>query len=461
MREVNLSSLEVNSITSQEYYSQDGELLISKDVTITQKHLEALQRRNIYTVYTKDSEEDELQQLLSKEYKLDELDLQESPDETSNFEEEPPKALDLPEFKNIKSGQEGLEQLMMSKKAADVDNTLRKGALPDRPVGPALSDKATDMTPSQRTAEYKNEVSNSYTGAVQSVRNILRSVADGHNIDGSQIRQIVSTFVKKFITDKNILLNISNTKPVDKDYLYNHSLNVCLIAINIAASVGFSEEQVVEIGMGALLHDIGMLLIPFSIRNKKGKFNQDEWFEVQKHPILGLHLLECITRLPHSVPIVAYQSHERENGRGYPKRRSKRLIHNYAKIVQIADVFEALSSPRPYRDPHIPYKAMEFSIKMTKQGLISGEFVRAFLMYASLFPVGSLIELSTRQVSKVVQANGASFAKPQISVLTDEHGNLLPPGEIYQEDLSKNTAIQIVKAHPLDHLADVNIMDGF
>jgi len=96
------------------------------------------------------------------------------------------------------------------------------------------------------------------------------------------------------------------------------------------------------------------LLIPKKIRFKEGCLTEAEWFEIQKHPILGLHLLEKIDRLPESIPFIAYQTHERENGKGYPTQRSSRLIHKFAKVITIADVFEALSSPRKYREGNIP-----------------------------------------------------------------------------------------------------------
>ena len=155
--------------------------------------------------------------------------------------------------------------------------------------------------------------------------------------------------------------------------------------------------------MGALLHDVGMLLIPEEIRFKKGRLSKDEWYEVQKHAILGMHVLEKIPNLPESALYVAYQTHERENGKGYPKQRTGRFIHAFAKIVQVADVYESLCSQRDYRPPYLPYRAMELLIKMSVRNLLSIDFVKAFLAYASLFPIGSVVELSNHCIARVVQ----------------------------------------------------------
>lgn len=468
MKTVKLESLTPGSITEVEYLSDTGEVLLSKGVELSVHHIELLQRRNISELYVKANEEvDEIQKILSTELEsLDDLDFNDSElnSELKNDTEGEltgrPKAMELPIFKDIKAGQAGFEQLIKSKKATSLDQELQSGKTSDRPIGTALKDSIKECS-SQRTDEYKSEISTSYDKALNDTKIILNTLVNGETIDGAYIRKIVERIVKTFIMDNNILLNLSNSRSKDNIYLYNHSLNVCLLSINIATSFGYSQTQVVEIGMGSLLSDIGMLLLPMEILKKQGKLTRDEWFEVQKHPIMGLHLLENILRLPDTIPYIAYQSHERENGIGYPKKRSKRFIHGFSKIVQIADIFIALSSPRPYREEYIPYKAMEFIIKMTKQGLISGEFVKAFLCYSSLFPVGSLVQLNDNSIAKVIKANDTSFAKPIVSVITNSNNELLPKNEISQINLRKNTDFQIIKALKSDHLPQLSIMDGF
>lgn len=237
-------------------------------------------------------------------------------------------------------------------------------------------------------------------------------------------------------------------------------MNVCLLSINIAAAAGYSESQVVEIGMAALLHDIGMTLIPESIRYKSGALNEDEHFEVHKHPVMGLHLLQKVSSIPDSVSFVAYQHHEREDGKGYPKARKGRFLHSYARIVMIADVFEALSSPRAFRPAHIPYKAMENMLTFARQGLFDRDFIKALINYASLFPVGSLVRLSTQEVAKVVEASHGHHTKPVVSIITDAKGSLLPGEKTRQVDLSKETNVKIIQA--LGNAAvKTEIMTGF
>lgn len=450
MKSVAVSAIIAGTSAPADYYSEKGELLVSRGVTITQNHLDTFQRRNIFEVFIRPTtEEEEISHLLAKEFKvLEQVDIDEHP--------VPQK---LPLKKQKSAAHDSLLKLLQSERAQQLDKQL--GKTPDRPVGPALKNKTTQMTVKERSEDYKTGITSSYEYALKEVKDILDSLSSGGKADGRMIRSIVQRFEQIFVTDRNILLNLSGIKHTGEDYIYHHSLNVCLLAINIAASSGYNENQVVEIGMGALLHDIGMLLIPKEIRTKQGRLTEEEWYEIQKHPILGLHLLEKISKLPESIPYVAYQVHERENSRGYPKQRNSLLIHRFAKMAQVADIYEALTSPRSYRKAYIPHEGVVRILKMSKTGLIPGEFVKSFLEYVSLYPVGSLVELADKRIAKVIHANKDSLGKPVVSIITDSRGNLLARSHIFQEDLSKNKDIQIVKAIPFNCLKDATMMTGF
>jgi HD-GYP domain-containing protein (c-di-GMP phosphodiesterase class II) len=465
MKKIEIATITPGTVAPVDLFTESGELLVSRGVIISEKHLDILRRRNIFEVYQKlFEEEEEIHRILTKDFgELEELRFE---DPSHSVLHQPkkyvlPKAAQLPQLAKIKTGQEGLAQLLRSSKATELDAFIKEGFFPDRPIGPALKNKATQVYPAQRTDTYKEEAKATYAEALANVKFILNGLAEVKAVDGTMIKGIVEKFVRTWLVDRSILLNIAGTKAPDEDYLYHHSLNVCLYSINIAAAAGYSERQTVDIGIGAVLHDVGMLLIPKEIRLKKARLTKDEWYEVQKHSVLGLHLLEKVSKLPESAPYIAYQTHERENGQGYPKQRNSRLIHNYSKIVQIADIFESLTAPRNYRSPYMPYRAMEILIKMTRKNLVAGDLVKAFLNYMSLFPVGSLVELSDHCIAKVVQANELHYTKPIVSVIVDGRGNLLPKEKIHQVDLARNLSLQIVKAIDSNQLPGLDIMHGF
>jgi HD-GYP domain-containing protein (c-di-GMP phosphodiesterase class II) len=464
MKKIDIRSIAPGMVAEGNFYTERGELLISKGVTIRQNQIDAMLRRNIFEIYMNNSEEDGFQKIIfTKSEDVSELSLEESQNagEEGSGKSGERAAFNLPELKCIKPGEQGTLQLIKAKKVLDLDSKLKIGMAPDRPVGQPLKEKARQIPVKERTEEYKRQISLTHEEAVGFVKSVLNALADNKNIDLADVRDLVKLFVKTYLTDRSILINISNIKCCEGDYLYHHTLNVCLLAINIAAAAKYSERQIIEIGMGALLHDVGMLLVPEEIRFKKGRLSKDEWCEVQKHAILGLHLLERVAKMTDPVLYITYQTHERENGKGYPKQRSGRLIHSYAKVVQVADVYESLCSLREYRPPFIPYRAMELLIKMSSRNLLSMEYVKAFLSYASLFPIGSVVELNDHRVARVVQANERHQAKPVVSVIMDLQGTVVPKKAIYQVDLSKENSLQIIRALQPARFPQFDIMYGF
>jgi HD-GYP domain-containing protein (c-di-GMP phosphodiesterase class II) len=263
-----------------------------------------------------------------------------------------------------------------------------------------------------------------------------------------------------FIKDRCIILNLVNYNCNPGDYLFDHALHVCLLCINIATACNYSKKQVLEIGEAGLLADVGMLLLPYEMRFKDNRLNGDEFIDIQKHTMIGITLLEKIEHVPSAVPIAAYQHHERISGSGYNKKRKGHLIHNYAKIVAVADVYHAMCNERAHRKADLAHIGLKKVIKMSKLNLLDRDIVNNFVKYVSLYPIGSFIRLSDERVARVVQANDADVARPIVSVLTDSDENRLKKSDIHQINLSWETALSIVEAidYPID---SDHLMDGF
>jgi hypothetical protein len=130
-------------------------------------------------------------------------------------------------------------------------------------------------------------------------------------------------------------------------------------------------------------------------------------------------------------------------------------------MVQVADIYEALTSRRPHRPACMPCEGILKLIQMSKAGLIDPDAVRALLEYVSLYPVGSLVLLSDHSIAKVVHADKAAPHKPVVSVLANEKGELFDTNEVFQLDLNKRTDILIARGLPFDHLKNVRVMHGF
>jgi HD-GYP domain-containing protein (c-di-GMP phosphodiesterase class II) len=250
-------------------------------------------------------------------------------------------------------------------------------------------------------------------------------------------------------SDQSILINYASFDPKTKDYLFHHVVNTCLLSINLATVLGYSEEQILHVGEAALLSDLGMMLIPHQIRFKPGKLTFGEQFEIHKHPVLSIHALERIENMPELVSYVAYQHHERLSGDGYPKGRRGRLVHNFSQIVAIADIYVALTSSRSYRPPLHPTYAIAELFKMAKKGLIDTDKLNKIVSVTSVYPIGCLVQLSNKLIAKVIQSNGIYFRRPIVTIIVDEKGKVLPRGEMYQIDLLTQRDLTVEKS--IDH----------
>lgn len=471
MKEVKIKDLKPGDAAQCDYFDRDGKILIKQGAVINETLLNAITRRNITRFYIQEEGEDIKKLLSIKVPDLEDLDFEESEAGAESDAAPPvekivipvlPIEKVLPSLGAIKKGEEGIRQILETRAVKSVDEALEKEKIPlsVAPVGAAIDSFAREMKPDERTVAYKKETVGTYENAVNETKNLLLSIRNGTLFDGGRIVNLVKTFVRTFLNDKHMLLNLANGRTQEQDYLFAHSVNVTLIAISIGASRGFDKDQILEIGVGALLHDAGAMLIPGEIRFKAEPLTKDEQYEIQKHPMLGIHLIEKIKSLPAAVPYICYQSHERENRQGYPKQRNGRLIHDYAKIVAVADVYDSLTSPRPYRAAVIPYKAMESILRSVKEGYFNSDTAKYYLEYTSLFPVGSLVRLSTNEIAKVVRPNRTHYSRPVVSVIIGADNALLREDQIRTVDLLASKDKAIVQAVDNSKL-NIGIMHGF
>lgn len=327
----------------------------------------------------------------------------------------------------------------------------------DKPKGSSLANEILE-TPDNRTHEYKQDFLVAYHSALKDIKTILDKIAEGTLARADSIILLVNRIVEQFLRDKNLMLNFSLIKSNHEETILHHSLNVCIISINIASSIGYNRKQVQEIGIGALLHDIGMMLVDPEIRYKRSGLAPSEMSKIHRHPIEGLFLISKVKGLPESTEYILYQHHEREDGTGYPKSRKSNAVHRYARIVGLADVFDAMTSKRPYRPAHNPYDAVLELLRLVKQGKISSEIMRYFIKFTSLFPVGSYVRLNDGRIARIIEPNGRHYTRPIISIVNEgDMGNT----DTKKIDLSKSKHLKIIEAIPMDTGPGQDILKGF
>lgn len=365
----------------------------------------------------------------------------------------------FPQLTSLPQGKEGLRQIEASPTVKHLDKKLEL-PLQDQPQGPAYRTQRQQISAQDRTPDYKQSVEHRYVTTLSEIEALFRRICSGEKLSNSLITDIVQYFMTLYIKDESIILNATHIGGDEEEYLYSHSLRVCLHSLCIASAAGFSKEQVIQVGEAGLLADIGMLGIPAEIRNKGTEYTGDDVYEIQKHPMMGLFMIERIIGIPDTVAYVAYQHHERNNGSGYPKNKRQHIIHSFSKIVAIADTYQTLLRKKAGIKNLHPYEAMVRVLSLTKEGLLDDVYVRAFLSCTSLFPVGSLICLSNKAVARVIQAHPTEFARPIVSVLIDTGNKILEEDRIYQVNLSENPDLKIAGLINENHYA-FSIMHGF
>jgi len=276
---------------------------------------------------------------------------------------------------------------------------------------------------------------------VKTVREAFRALETNRNINTRAIRSAVDSILDEILSNTDILVQLSDIRSYD-DYNFYHSVNVCILSLMTGVSLGMNMLQLRDLGVGALLHDVGKIKVPESILNKPGPLTPAEFEEVKKHTVYGFDILRQYPDISLLSSHVAFQHHERVDGSGYPRGLKENEIHEYARIVAVTDVYDALLADRVYRKGLIPYQAIQI---ITRGAYTSFDprIVGAFLENIAIYPVGSVVQLNTGDIGIVVDVNKKSQHKPVIRRLLDHRGQKVKePQEI---DLDKLHTVYIVK----------------
>ncbi|MBF0431907.1 MAG: HD domain-containing protein [Fibrobacteria bacterium] len=449
-----LDKLEIGLIFDTDIIDENKSVLVPANTALSEELLRWMHMRHITFVYTEDKRP------------LAESDLGHAstlvpPPITPQKRKAEPQNLNLVVkelYKTIRSIQNPMTRPNMTwyhknTKIKTLDSRLSYYPEWDKPKGNSLSHELL-TSPRQRTIEYKQKFIQAYLDTLSDTKIIIDKIADGTLPLSRPLSVLVERIIELFIKDRNMLINCSNLKSQGDENLYHHSLNVCIHSINIATATGYSYRQISEIAIGALLHDIGMIFVLPEIRYKTGSLTPEELAIIQKHPLDGLFSVSKIKGLPESIEYIIYQHHEREDGSGYPKARHRNLMHRYARIVAIADMYDAMTCPRPYRKAIPPYQAMLEILTLVKRGKVSNDLMRYLMRFSSLFPVGSYVKLSDERIAKVIDTSGNQYLSPV--VVTIDTGKT---GEII--NLAEQKSIKIIEAVTTELQSNISLIQGF
>lgn len=262
---------------------------------------------------------------------------------------------------------------------------------------------------------------------------------------GRHFREVMGNVIDELKRSRSAM-NLLGTTCATDHYIFAHSFNVTLYTIALAMKAGYGEKELLEIGVGAMLHDVGKMMIPLEVLNKPGKLSEEEYELVKKHAEYGFEILRRQDDIPLLAAHCAFQHHERFDGSGYPRNLKGDEIHPYARIMAVCDVFDALTTHRTYRKPMLPHQAMEILFAGADQ-LYVKEVVESMRDTIALYPLGLTVTLNTGEKGVVVDYNKGMPSRPVIRVLCDEAGQQV--SSPYEIDLSKRLNLMIAACDPL------------
>lgn len=254
------------------------------------------------------------------------------------------------------------------------------------------------------------------------IRSFMEDIRFNKSINVDQIKNTVSDIVDDILNNsENIIVNMLDIKNFD-DYTYEHSVNVAVYSIILGKSLNYNVRELNKLGVGAILHDIGKILIPPEILFKEGKLNDEEYQIVKDHSELGYDYIKDAREISPVSKAAILSHHERLDGSGYPRRKKGEELHDFAKIVAITDVYDALTSDRTYRKRWPVHEAISYIMSNSDQKF-DNYFVDKFVRNLAIYPNGTMVRLSNGQKAIVKEQNSNYPTRPILRVVEDADGN--------------------------------------
>lgn len=235
---------------------------------------------------------------------------------------------------------------------------------------------------------------------------------DTESQDFTDVTKSITRDLMKAISENDaIAVDISALK-ISDEYTFKHSVDVATMSMIVAKKYGLDEQQVYDIGISGLLHDIGKSQIPNQILNKASKLTDEEFVLMKQHSVLGYRILGDKDGLSNDIKMGVLQHHEKINGAGYPMGVGGDKINLFARIISLADIYDALVTERPYKKPFSPRDAVEMIMSLT--GELDIDAMRCFLESVILYPVGTCVELSNGERARVIENSPHYVLRPRV-----------------------------------------------
>lgn len=319
-------------------------------------------------------------------------------------------------------------------------------------VAPAkqATPKPKRVTAEEERARAKQVISSSK----KAVASMFGDARMGKAIKAEAAMQFVDDIAASVLRNEGALISLVRLKTKD-DYTYMHSVAVCALMVALANELGLSEAETKQAGLAGLLHDIGKAAIPMDVLNKPGALTDDEFTLVKLHPERG-HAMLVQASITDSVTLdVCLHHHEKVNGSGYPHKLKADEISLFAKMGAVCDVYDAITSNRPYKAGWEPGVSLQRMAQWADH--FDDVVFKAFVKSVGIYPIGSMVKLKSGRLAVVIDQSPKSLLTPILKVFFSTKSNMRLPLEVL--DLSSPSANDSIVGHESPALWGIHDVD--
>jgi HD-GYP domain-containing protein (c-di-GMP phosphodiesterase class II) len=304
-----------------------------------------------------------------------------------------------------------------------------------------------------QSAEFRKAANRTYNQSVAVTREVINSVRMGRTPSIRRIKRVVQGIVDQILNEETSLIGLTAIRDYD-EYTFTHSVNVCIFAVALGRRLGLTKVQLFDLGLSALMHDIGKSRVPHGYLQKSEELSEEEWRRIASHPWLGVLALFQLKgqqeEMSYRAMTVAYEHHMRIDMSGYPKTVRPRSMSMTSRIVAAVDGYDAATTRRVYQTtPYTPAAVLQEMRDNPKRGL-DQIVVKAFINLLGIYPVGTLVVLDTFELAIVSAANPRpdALSRPIVRIVSDANGNTLHPpleADLAQQDADGQYPRTIIK----------------
>jgi putative nucleotidyltransferase with HDIG domain len=266
-----------------------------------------------------------------------------------------------------------------------------------------------------------------YGNAINVVVQALKDVRAGTTPNGATCERTVREMNGMISRNRDAMLALTLIKNFD-EYTYNHSVNVSILSLAVADSLGLAERSRINVGVAGLLHDVGKTQLALDLIRKPGTLTVDEFEEIKKHPEEGYAILGKMSNIEDETRNMVREHHMRYDRAGYPRPEPELRMHPHSQVIAVADCYDALTTMRSYQKARTPQGAIEIMRKLAGRSL-DPDLVTLMEHSLGVFPIGTMLRLNTMEIGVVTGVPEDGKGLPKVAILYDRAGNPLPSPE--------------------------------